>query len=263
MVLARTVNEVAVDVVRLRKLFVNVYFIGTAECWVLVDAALPGSADDIVKAAETTFGLDTKPAAIILTHGHFDHVGALGDLLELWDVPVWAHPLEVPHLTGAEDYPPPDPSVGKGAMALLSFAFPHKASDFGNRVYSLPLNDRVPHLPEWKWIHTPGHTKGHISLFRDSDRLLIAGDAIVTVEQESLYQVLRQQQEVHGPPAYFTPDWATAEESVRMLEALRPTIAATGHGSPMSGKDLTQGLAHLVANFEEVAIPDQGRYVLK
>jgi hypothetical protein len=81
------------------------------------------------------------------------------------------------------------------------------------------------------------------------------------VEQESLYQVLRQTQEVHGPPAYFTPDWATAEESVRILEALKPQIAATGHGTPMSGTALTQGLADLVAQFEAVAIPDRGRYV--
>jgi glyoxylase-like metal-dependent hydrolase (beta-lactamase superfamily II) len=261
MALITTVEPVGVDVDRIRHLFVNAYLIGTPGNWVLVDAALPGAADAIVSAAEATFGLDAEPAAIVLTHGHFDHVGALADLVERWDVPIWAHPLEVPHLTGAEDYPPPDPTVGKGAMALLSFAYPYKAADFGNRIQALPLDHTVPGLPDWKWIHTPGHTKGHISLYRDRDCLLIAGDAFVTVEQESLYQVLRQTQEVHGPPAYFTPDWATAEESVRILEALKPQIAATGHGTPMSGTALTQGLADLVAQFEAVAIPDRGRYV--
>jgi glyoxylase-like metal-dependent hydrolase (beta-lactamase superfamily II) len=255
-----SVETVAPDVVRIRHLFVNCYLIGTPENWVLVDAALSGATDAIVSTAEETFGPDAKPAAIVLTHGHFDHVGALAELLERWDVPVWAHPLEVPHLTGEEDYPPPDPKVGKGAMALLSFAYPYKAADFGDRVEPLPLDYGVPHLPDWKWIHTPGHTRGHISLFRESDGLLVAGDAFVTVEQESLYQVFRQKQEIHGPPAYFTPDWATAEESVRILEALKPKIAATGHGSPMSGEDLSLGLAHLVALFEEVAVPDRGRY---
>jgi glyoxylase-like metal-dependent hydrolase (beta-lactamase superfamily II) len=255
------VETVGPDVVRIRYLFVNCYLIGTPDNWILVDAALRGATDAIVSAAEETFGPDAKPTAIVLTHGHFDHVGALADLLELWDVPVWAHPLEAPHLTGAEDYPPPDPKVGKGAMALMSFAYPYKAADFGESVRPLPLDFHVPQLPDWKWIHTPGHTRGHISLFRDNDGLLIAGDAFVTVEQESLYQVFRQNQEVHGPPAYFTSDWATAEESVRILEALKPSIAATGHGSPMSGEDLSQGLAHLVAQFEDVAVPDQGRYV--
>jgi glyoxylase-like metal-dependent hydrolase (beta-lactamase superfamily II) len=182
-------------------------------------------------------------------------------LLERWDVPVYAHPLEVPHLTGLEDYPPPDPTVGKGAMALLSFTYPHKAYDFGDRIRPLVLDNAVPGLPEWKWIHTPGHSKGHISLYRESDRLLVAGDAFVTVEQESLYQVLRQAQEVHGPPAYFTPDWATAEESVRTLEALQPQIAATGHGTPMSGDALSRGLADLVAFFDDIAIPAHGRYL--
>lgn len=261
MSLTTTVEDVAPEVVRVRHLFVNVYLIGSPQNWILVDAAMAGAAEEIIAAAEATFGLDTKPSAIILTHGHFDHVGALSALLEHWDVPVLAHPLEVPHLTGAEDYLPADPTVGKGAMALLSFTYPHKAADFGDRIQALPLDSAVPGLSDWKWIHTPGHTRGHISLYRDSDALLIAGDAFVTVEQESLYQVLRQTQEVHGPPAYFTPDWATAEESVRMLEALQPQIAATGHGTPMRGDALAEGLANLVRNFDAVAIPDRGRYL--
>jgi len=261
MSLTTTVEDVAPEVVRIRHLFVNVYLVGTPQNWMLVDAAMAGAAQEIISAAEATFGLDTPPSAIVLTHGHFDHVGALSTLLEHWDVPVLAHPLEVPYLTGAEDYPPPDPTVGKGAMALLSFTYPHKASDFGDRIHPLALNNVVPDLSDWKWIHTPGHSRGHISLYRERDALLIAGDAFVTVEQESLYQVLRQTQEVHGPPAYFTPDWATAEESVRTLEALRPQIAATGHGTPMRGDALAEGLANLVRNFDDVAIPDRGRYL--
>jgi glyoxylase-like metal-dependent hydrolase (beta-lactamase superfamily II) len=261
MALLTTTDHAAPDVTRLRHLFVNVYLIGSADTWVLVDGALAGAAEPIIAAAEAEFGVDVAPSAIVLTHGHFDHVGALPALLEKWDVPVWAHPLEVPHLTGEIDYPPPDPSVGKGAMALLSFAYPHKAIDLGSRIQSLPLNGEVPNLPGWRWIHTPGHSAGHISLYRASDQVLVAGDAFVTVEQESLYQVLRQTQEVHGPPAYFTPDWATAEESVRTLHALRPRIAATGHGQPMEGEVLEQGLAKLVHHFDDVAIPSRGRYV--
>lgn len=261
MSLTSTVEQVAPGVIRVRHLFVNAYIIGTEESWVVVDAALQGAADEIMAAAADAFGPDATPTAIVLTHGHFDHVGALSALVERWDVPIWAHPLEVPHLTGQEDYPPPDPTVGKGAMALLSFAYPHRAYDFGERVRPLALDYVVPGLADWKWIHTPGHSKGHISLYRDSDALLVAGDAFVTVEQESLYQVLRQTQEIHGPPAYFTPDWATAEESIRMLNALQPQLAATGHGTPMSGAELTQGLVDLVMHFDEIAIPNRGRYL--
>ena len=46
--------------------------------------------------------------AIVMTHGHFDHVGALEDLAEEWDTPVDAHPLEHPYLDGKASYPPGD-----------------------------------------------------------------------------------------------------------------------------------------------------------
>jgi glyoxylase-like metal-dependent hydrolase (beta-lactamase superfamily II) len=260
MALTTSVEIIADGVIRFRHLFVNAYVIGDADNWLLVDAALPGATNAIVEAAEKHFGQGAKPRAVIMTHGHFDHVGAFPDLFDHWDVPVWAHPLEVPHLTGEADYPPPDPTVGKGAMALMSFAYPNKAIDLGDRVRALPPDSTVPHLPEWRWLHTPGHTKGHISLYRENDGVLVAGDAFVTVEQESLYKVMTQKQEVHGPPAYFTPDRKNAEESVRVLHELRPSIAATGHGTPMEGDALTDGLSALVAHFDAVAVPEHGRY---
>lgn len=261
MSLMNTVDEVMPDVARLRHLFVNVYMCGNADEWVLVDAALAGSADDIVKAAEDRFGEGATPKAYIMTHGHFDHVGAFPELFERWDVPVYAHQDEVPFLTGGEDYPEPDPGVGKGAMALLSFAYPNKANDFGSRVKPLPEDGSVPHMPGWRWVHTPGHTEGHVAFFRDADRLLITGDAFVTTRQESLYEVMQQKKGVHGPPAYFTPDWIAARASVENLAALNPTIAATGHGTPMQGDELSSGLTHLIEHFDEIAVPDRGKYV--
>jgi glyoxylase-like metal-dependent hydrolase (beta-lactamase superfamily II) len=256
-----TVDDVTDDVIRIRYLFVNVYMVQTASGWVLIDAALHGSADEIITAAEARFGEGVAPDAIILTHGHFDHVGAFPEIFDRWDVPIYAHPTELPFLTGQQDYPEPDPTVGKGAMALLSFAYPNKANDFGKRVQSLPDDGSVPFMPGWRWIHTPGHTAGHVSLFRDADALLIAGDAFVTTQQESLYEVMQQKKGVHGPPAYFTPDWSAARESVERLAALHPAIAATGHGTPMSGDELQSGLDELVAHFDEVAVPDRGKYV--
>jgi len=261
MALTTTVDEVAADLVRMRYLFVNLYLWGTPESWVLIDAGLQGCADDVVKTAEERFGTGTAPRAIVLTHGHFDHVGAFPELFERWDAPIYAHSLEMPFLTGLRDYVEPDPSVGKGAMALMAFAYPNKANDFGKRVRPLPEDGSVPDMPGWRWIHTPGHTEGHVSLFRDDDRLLIAGDAFVTVQQESLYKVATQTQEVHGPPAYFTPDWATARRSVETLAALHPAIAATGHGTPMEGEELSRGLEHILAHWDDDVVPDQGKYV--
>jgi glyoxylase-like metal-dependent hydrolase (beta-lactamase superfamily II) len=261
MTVTRTVDQPAADLTRLRFLIANLYLWGTADSWVLIDAGMQGGADAIFETAEERFGKGTAPRAIVLTHGHFDHVGAFPELFERWDVPVYAHVLELPHLTGQADYPPPDPTVGKGAMALLSFVYPNKAIDLGDRVQPLPADESVPHMPGWRWVHVPGHTAGQVALFRESDRLLIAADAFVTTKQESLYAVATQEQEVHGPPAYFTPDWPAAQVSVERLAALNPAVAATGHGTPMAGDALTEGLANLVRNFDEIAVPDRGRYV--
>jgi len=143
--------------------------------------------------------------AIILTHGHFDHTGSVNQLLRVWDVPVYAHRLELPYLTGRSDYPPPDPTVGGGLMSALSRFFPRKGRNLGAAVHALPADGTVPGLPQWRWVHTPGHSPGHISLLRDNDRTLIAGDAFVTAKQESLGAVMMQIQGVSGPPAFFTP----------------------------------------------------------
>jgi glyoxylase-like metal-dependent hydrolase (beta-lactamase superfamily II) len=229
--------------------------------WVLIDAGVPGSSKKIIKMAEHLFGVNVPPSAIILTHGHFDHVGSLKDLLKYWQVPVYAHHLELPYLTGKSAYPPPDPSVGGGLMSSLSWAFPKGPIDLGRKVKALPDNGNVPVLEGWKYIHTPGHAPGHVSLFRDSDRTLVAGDAFVTTKQESAFASLTQKKQLSGPPRYFTNNWHAAEESVRKLADLNPAVAATGHGVPMSGEELTRDLKKLVDNFLQTAVPKHGRYV--
>lgn len=223
--------------------------------FVLIDAGMPKSAEEIMAVAEDRFGENANAKAIILTHGHFDHVGAIIELVEHWQVPVYAHALELPYLTGKMDYPEPDPSVDSGLVAKMSPIFPNEAIDLGEYVQELPSIGTVPFMEGFKWIHTPGHTPGHVSLFRERDGALIAGDAFVTVKQESLYKVFTQEKEVNGPPKYLTPDWDAAFESVKKLAALKPSIAVTGHGVPMSGVELTNGLEKLVNQFQQIALP--------
>ncbi|MEK4029524.1 MBL fold metallo-hydrolase [Pseudobacillus sp. FSL P4-0506] len=244
---------------------VNIHLVGNPRMrdFVLVDTGMPESANEIISVIEERFGASSRPQAIILTHGHFDHVGAVIDLVKHWEVPVYAHELEIPFLTGQKSYPEPDPTVEGGMVAKMSPMFPNEPIDLGDNVKPLPPDGAVPHMPDFKWIHTPGHAPGHVSLFREKDRALIAGDAFVTVKQEYLYKVLTQEQEISGPPRYLTTDWKTAKESVIKLEALEPTVAVTGHGLPMSGELLTNSLQKLVKEFDQIAIPDYGKYVDK
>ena len=244
---------------------VNVYFHGAPHAgdrrWVLIDAGLHGSSERIVHAAEELYGEGTRPAAMVLTHGHFDHVGALRDLALLWDVPIYAHELELPYLDGRSSYPPPDPTVGGGAMAALSRLYPRGPIDVSDWLRTLPADGAVPGMPGWRWIHTPGHTPGHVSLFDPAAGTLIAGDAFVTTKQESMLAALTQRPEVHGPPAYYTSDWAAAKASVRLLSELEVEVAATGHGRPLRGPLMRQALRTLADDFETLAVPRHGRYV--
>lgn len=250
--------EVVPDVFCLSVQIVNVVFIGDPKQsneFVLVDAGMPESHELIISEAQKRFGEGCKPTSIVLTHGHFDHVGALKELLNKWDVPVYAHPLEAPYLSGRSDYPPPNPEA-EGLVAKMSPMFPRHSIDVSSNLELLNEEGIIPSLADWRFIHTPGHTPGHISLFRESDRALIVGDAFTTVEQESLYDVMTQKQEMHGPPAYFTIDWKAAEESVKKLKSLKPTIAVSGHGLPIADDELTTNLKKLVDTFAETEVPE-------
>jgi glyoxylase-like metal-dependent hydrolase (beta-lactamase superfamily II) len=254
---------VAPGVWRLKDIFVNVYIIQDREAtgWVMVDAGLKSTASKIKALVSDLFGNGSKPRAIIMTHGHFDHRGSLIELAEEWGVPVYCHHQERPYLTGIASYPPPDPSVGGGAMALLSFVYPKGPINAEEYLRELPEDGSIEELEDWRWLHTPGHTPGHISLFREKDGVLVAGDAFVTTMQESLLAVATQKKFVCGPPKYFTPDWGAAARSVKLLAALEPNVITTGHGHAMYGDEARKELHKLSREFWKWGIPATGRYV--
>ena len=252
-------EAIAPGVRGLRIAFVNVFAITHSDgSWTLIDAGLPFSETLIRNWTEKNF--ETPPNSIVLTHGHFDHVSCARALAEQWNLHIYAHPLEIPYLTGQQSYPAPNPGAG-GLMSLLSPLYPRGPVDLGERLRALRLDSantpaESADLPGWEIYHTPGHTPGHLSFFRPQDKTLIVGDAFCTTKPESFFEAaVAQQPELHGPPAYFTWDWALAKKSVECLAGLNPVVVVPGHGKPMEGKEIPDAVRQLAAHFDEVAIP--------
>ncbi len=76
-------------------------------------------------------------------------------------------------------------------------------------------------------LDTPGHSAGHMSLWRESDRTLICGDVFTNIN------TLTGLPGLHEPKAYFTPDPARNRESMRRLAELEPELVCFGHGRPL------------------------------
>jgi glyoxylase-like metal-dependent hydrolase (beta-lactamase superfamily II) len=250
------IEQAAAGVSGLRIVFVNVYAVTHSDgSWTMVDAGLPFSANLISKWAERHFA--KPPAAILLTHGHFDHVSAARELAEKWDISIYAHPREFPYLNGEREYAPPDFGAGGGLMSLLSPLYPRGPIQLGDRLLPLPLEHDATvaaPIPEWTIVHTPGHTPGHVSLFRQADRTMIAGDAFCTTKPESFFDAaIAQSPELHGPPAYFTPDWQSASMSIQKLADLDPAVVAPGHGKPLSGDGVSAKLHQLADQLRKAA----------
>jgi glyoxylase-like metal-dependent hydrolase (beta-lactamase superfamily II) len=250
----------------------NVYFVCSGASWVLIDTASAHCEREIQRAAALLFGANTPPAAILLTHDHPDHAGSTRELAQQWGCLAYLHPNELPlatmdtstYLSTVKQYANPldnwlilpwlrllPPRRRASMLAASSFKAAARALDLSAQGAS------VPGLPDWECIPTPGHTPGHVSFFRPRDRVLIAGDAVLTVQLNSFWGFLswsvgRSKQQIAGPPRYSTWSWRTAMNSVAVLARLEPRVLACGHGAPMSG-----GTAALQTSLQ--ALADQVR----
>jgi glyoxylase-like metal-dependent hydrolase (beta-lactamase superfamily II) len=239
-------REVAPGVAIVPTLIANAYLVGDAASWVLVDSCAPGNARRIRRVAERRFGRGSRPHAIVLTHGHFDHAGSAGPLADFWGVPIYAPVLELPFLTGEAHYPAFDLS-SPGFFTRIARFFPTSTVNLGVRVRAFETTNAVPGLPDWELIETPGHTPGHVALFRRSDAVLLAGDAVTTMNLDNLIGTVARRREVCRPPVPATSNWKAARRSVELLASLRPSVIGAGHGLPMRGA--ADALFNLAENF--------------
>lgn len=236
----------------------NVYFVRSGSSWVLIDSAWPNCGQMIQQSAEAVFGADAHPAAILLTHIHADHIGSAVELARMWGCPVYVHPNELPFATPGdlatvEQYANP---LDRWVILPLLRALPRARvaamlsdTSLKDVTRAFDLGVAVPGLPDWECIPTPGHTPGHVAFFRPSDRVLIAGDAVTTVNLNSLWDVARQKQKMSGPPYISTWNWRAAQDSVAALAKLEPRVIASGHGVPMTGPESAQDLRAFAGRF--------------
>jgi hydroxyacylglutathione hydrolase len=189
---------------------INVYLVGD----VVVDAATRHAGRRILRQLD-----GHQVSAHVLTHAHPDHQGASHAICERLGVPLWcgvgdADAAENPVLIRERQ-----PQKALNRLIWRSWAGP------GHPVARrLREGDEVAGFTV---LDTPGHSAGHVVLWRESDRVLLAGDVLNGMN------LLTSIPGLHEPPAIFTPDPARNRESIRRVAALEPALVCFGHGPPL------------------------------
>lgn len=242
--------EIARGVFRLSVRGANVYFVRSGPGWVLVDAGWRGQAEQIARVAGQAFGQGVGPAAVLVTHAHADHAGSALELARRWEVPLWVHPGEMPMTDGIYHPQYADP-IARWTIEPLMRLMPGRAarwvakSGLGGAARAFDPDHAPPGMADWAAVPTPGHTPGHVAFFRPDDRVLIAGDAVLTLNFNSVPDLILARQQAAAPPRISTWDWPKAARSVAVLAELCPRVLACGHGSPMSGPGTAGALRDL------------------
>jgi len=220
--------EIAPDVWRLSlapRGSVNVYLLGG----VLVDT---GGRTQVHKLLAALAG--RRVVAHAITHAHFDHQGGSHVICERLDIPLWCGADDREAMeTGAFERVMPRPASRLAQLQKWLCGPPHPVSR--------ALHDWDVVGGGFVALETPGHTPGHIAFWRESDRVLVLGDAAMNCNPMTLRRRLRE------PFPWATHDPVQARASLRRLAALAPEIVCFGHGEPIPGPErflpFVQGLS--------------------
>jgi glyoxylase-like metal-dependent hydrolase (beta-lactamase superfamily II) len=199
-----------------RDLF-NIYLVGD----VLVDAGTRWARGRVLSRLEYH-----PPRLVLLTHCHPDHQGVAKAVCDRFGVPLACHAADVAAVEGRAPMQPDRPIIRLGVRVWAGPPCPV------GRV--LHEGDEVA---GFRVVHAPGHTPGHIILFRDSDRVAIAGDVLANMHFLSGRPGLRL------PPPAFCSDFAENRRSVLKLAGLRPSLVCFGHGPPLREPDVLHAFA--------------------
>jgi glyoxylase-like metal-dependent hydrolase (beta-lactamase superfamily II) len=182
----------------------------------LIDTGLPGQ-QDAIAAALAEAGVRVEDLKrIVLTHQDIDHVGSLHGLVQASGARVLAHEVEAPFIDGSEQprFAAPEVLARHPQLRAVAARFEPTAVD-----QALRDGVRLDVAGGVRVISTPGHTVGHICLYLERSRTLVAGDALTAGEGRLL-----------GPNPSATPDMPTAIDSVRKLADLDVRAIVCYHG---------------------------------
>src|SRR4051794_5328931 len=199
---------------------INWYLVGD----VLIDA---GGKPDKRRILKQLRGRTVSAHA--LTHAHPDHQGASHAVCTELGIPFWVPEEDVAPAEDPEIIKERQPDHWMPKLMQRMFAGP------GHKV------DRALHegdeVAGFQVLETPGHSAGHVVYWRESDRVLIAGDVINTMNPFTMKRGVRE------PFDFFTPDPARNRESIKRIAALEPALTVVGHGPPLRGPAELQKLA--------------------
>lgn len=207
----------------------HVYLIDdpNGDCPIAFDAGVKGSGPAILAAA------GGQVERVILSHSHIDHRGAAGEL----GAPIYCHPDEVADAEGDAGRRYTDYSLFENERVREIVLQLHEAWDGGPVKIAGTITDGEQ-VAGFRVVHIPGHAPGQIALFREADRLLIAADAIYTLDAET-----GQPASARVPHPFSNWDTELARESIRRLIGLDATSVWTGHFEAVRGEDIAEQLA--------------------
>jgi hydroxyacylglutathione hydrolase len=189
---------------------INVYLVGD----VLIDAATRQGEKRIMRQIA-----GKGVTAHALTHAHPDHQGSSHAICEQLDIPLWCGQADIPAIeTPGAIKNPKAPRLLNLVQARFWVGPAHPVAR------ALHEGDEVAGFTV---LETPGHSVGHVSFWRESDRVLIVGDVLGNMN------FLTGIPGLNTPPDMMTPDPARNRESARRLAALEPALACFGHGAPL------------------------------
>jgi glyoxylase-like metal-dependent hydrolase (beta-lactamase superfamily II) len=213
--------------------YVNWFLVEADDGLTVVDTGLPSSWRSLKRALSKLRRSIADIQAVVLTHGHFDHMGFARRAHDELQVPVWAHEEEVAlvrhpwryeHERSRLPYVAAHPGFARifARMGIAGALWVRGLDD--PRTFASGQVLDVPGRPEI--VFTPGHTHGHSSLlFRDRD-VLLAGDAVVMLDPYTTRP---------GPRIVAGAATADSTRALASLEAIAATGARTvltGHGPP-------------------------------